>query len=234
MAKRKLARFEEMKSFPNVVQPGADTALAGNFHLMGKWKNTFFKNSNPLVLELGCGKGEYTTNLARKYPEKNFLGIDVKGARIWRGAKTCVDENILNAGFLRIRIDWILSFFGQDEVDEIWLTFPDPQAGQKKRIRKRLSSPMFLNRYKKFLKPDGIVHLKTDSDLLYQYTKQVAQVNNLQVLTDIPDVYGMNLNNDVLSIPTHYEQIFRNQGYTIKYFSFKLNTHGEIIEPETD
>ena len=167
MTKRKLERFTEMAHFRNVLQPGFDEVFGRKHPIMGKWHDTFFGNDNPIVIELGCGKGEYTVGLAKKFPEKNFIGIDIKGSRMWRGAKSAIEENLKNTGFLRTRIEFINSFFDKDEVDEIWLTFPDPQP---KKSNKRLSSCRFLNMYSNFLKQEGYIHLKTDSELLYSYT----------------------------------------------------------------
>ncbi|HPV56712.1 MAG TPA: tRNA (guanosine(46)-N7)-methyltransferase TrmB, partial [Tenuifilaceae bacterium] len=177
MAKNKLRRFAENETFENLFQPTMSDVMNGDFHLKGKWRSDYFKNSNPIVLELGCGKGEYSVGLAKMFPEKNFIGADIKGARLWRGAKTAVEEKMSNVAFIRTRIEHIASFFAPEEVDEIWVTFPDPQPREKK-SKKRLTSSRFLNHYAKFLKPNGIVHLKTDSQALHAYTKAVIEYNN--------------------------------------------------------
>src|ERR1051325_9312258 len=179
MGKMKLQRFAENQTFTNLLQPKLGYPPEG-FTLKGKWNKDFFKKDQPIVLELGCGRGEYTIGLARRFPDKNFIGIDIKGARLWRGAKTGMEENLTNVGFLRILIDQIQYFFGENEVSEIWITFPDPQP-QLSRERKRLTHPQFVNRYAGFLKPNGIIHLKTDSTSLYEYTLETiaAQKNKL-------------------------------------------------------
>ena len=219
MAKRKLARFAEMTSFTNVIQPDFSEVFHKDFHLKGKWGNVFFKNNNPLIIELGCGKGEYSIELARKFPEKNFIGVDVKGARIWRGAKTAIEEEIPNVGFLRTRIEFINSFFSNNEVDEIWLTFPDPQP---KKSKKRLSSSKFLNFYTSFLKPNGLIHLKTDNADLYSYTLLLVQYNNLTIEKYTDDLYGSNVKDDILGIKTFYEKQYLVRGMKIHYLRFRL------------
>lgn len=228
MAKRKLARFAEMESFQNVLQPDFTEVFRKDHAIKGKWRELFFKNSNPLVIELGCGKGEYTVGLAKKYSEKNFIGIDIKGARIWRGAKTALDENIKNAGFLRTRIEFIDSFFQKNEVDEIWLTFPDPQP---KKSKKRLSSGRFLNIYRNFIKHEGIVHLKTDNKELYQYTLSLARSNNLKIEAQTDDLYANTMCDEILGIRTFYEKQFLEKGLKIHYLKFRLPEKTTIIEP---
>src|SRR4030042_687760 len=166
-----------MNTFPNVIQPAFEEAFRTDYPLKGKWNREFFKNQHPLVLELGCGKGDYTLGLASLFPEINFIGVDIKGARIWKGAKTALLESIPNVGFLRIRIEFIDSFFAPGEVDEIWLTFPDPQLEKK---RKRLTAPKFLNEYRMFLKNNGVIHLKTDNKVLYNYTLDTVRYNQLE------------------------------------------------------
>jgi len=191
--------------------------------MKGKWHSHFFKNDHPVILELGCGKGEYTVGLAKRFPDKNFIGVDIKGHRMWDGAKTAFEEQIVNAGFLRTRIDFISSFFAPDEVEEIWLTFSDPQPLKP---QKRLSSPQFLARYKKFLKPGGIIHLKTDSAILYESTLEMVKENKHRILFSSDDLYGKAISEidpatrEILSIRTHYETIFMNKGKTIKYLKF--------------
>ncbi len=229
MAKKKLERFAEMETFPNVIQPSFGEVFGRDYHLKGAWNGRVFGNNNPIVLELGCGKGEYTTGLARKFPGKNFIGVDIKGSRIWRGASTALSEHLDNVFFLRTHIEMIQSFFGKDEVDEIWMTFPDPQL---KKIRKRLTSPRFLNSYAGFLKPGGMIHLKTDSRELYDYTQEVARYNNLTIICESRDLYHSGLNSDILEIRTFYEQQFIEQGLRIHYLCFALSHGKEIEEPE--
>ena len=227
MAKRKLKRFEEMKKFSNVLQPEFNEVYNKDFAFKGKWNKNFFQNDNPIIVDLGCGKGEYTIELARRFEEKNYIGIDIKGARIWKGAKQALDENIKNAAFIRTRVELINSFFDSNEIDEIWLLFPDPQPKKKK---KRLTSGKFLNLYKKILRTDGIVHLKTDSDLLYLYTLEIAKYNNLEVECFTDDLYNSNFIDDSLSIKTYYENQFLEQGSNINYLRFKLNNQSLIEE----
>lgn len=233
MGKNKLERFAEMETFPNVIQPALKEVLNQNHPLKGKWRKEVFKNDHPLVLELGCGKGEYTIGLAEKFNNKNFIGVDIKGARMWKGAKYAVENQISNAFFLRTRIEMINSFFAKDEVDEIWVTFPDPQL-KKRRAKKRLTSSGFLNNYRQFLKKDGVVHLKTDNLPLHEYTRKLVEFNNLQVLADTGDLYHSNLANDILSIKTFYEQQFLDQGLTIKYLKFCPGIDNPIIELPED
>ena len=224
--KRKLERFAEMNTFPNVIQPAFEEAFRTDYPLKGKWNREFFKNQHPLVLELGCGKGDYTLGLASLFPEINFIGVDIKGARIWKGAKTALLENIPNVGFLRIRIEFIDSFFAPGEVDEIWLTFPDPQLEKK---RKRLTSPKFLNVYRKFLKDNGIMHLKTDNKMLYNYTLKTLQYNHIEIIRNSNDLYASTIADPILSIKTFYEKQFIGQGFPIHYICFRL-PHDKNIE----
>jgi tRNA (guanine-N7-)-methyltransferase len=197
VAKKKLSRFEELKDYTHVIQPLFKEVFKQDFPLKGNWNHNFFRNNNPLVLELGCGKGEYTTGLAKHFPDKNFIGIDIKGARIWKGARQIFDEQIKNAGFLRTRIDLIESFFQENEVSEIWITFPDPQL---RKARKRLTAPLFLNRYRKFLLPRGIIHLKTDSRELYEYTLETLRYNQCEIVVHTNDLYSNFLSEDFLTI----------------------------------
>jgi tRNA (guanine-N7-)-methyltransferase len=226
MGKDKLRRFSELEGFGNVLQPTMDEVL-NNYPLKGKWKEEFFKNDHPIILELGCGKGEYTVGLARKYKNYNFIGIDIKGARIWRGAKTCLEEGITNAAFVRSKVDFVDKLFGENEIAEIWLTFSDPQ---KERPRKRLTSPLFVGRYKQILEPGGIINLKTDSTLLYEYTIEQIEENHYQCVLKNHDVYGdlvqNNPDEDIqykMSIKTFYEQKWLAQDIKIKYCQFKVN-----------
>lgn len=219
MAKQKLQRFDEMAVFSHVFQPSTEICRTDVFHLKGKWSSEYFKNDNPIVIELGCGKGEYTIGLAEKYTDKNFIGIDIKGARMWRGAKTALENKMSHVAFVRCRIDNICSIFGRDEISEIWITFPDPQPGKAK---KRLTSPKFLNYYTNFLQKDGFVNLKTDNTMLYDYTTDVINHNSLPVIKTTNDLYNSDITNEILSIKTHYESIFLKQNIPIKYLRFKL------------
>ncbi|MRR21750.1 tRNA (guanosine(46)-N7)-methyltransferase TrmB, partial [bacterium] len=207
MGKNKHARWAEMKGFDRVIEPPFEDVFRSEHELRGKWNSGWFRNNNPIILELGCGRGEYTVGLASLYPEKNIIGIDIKGARMWRGAKDAHILGLQNATFLRTRIEVTGSFFAPGEVDEIWLTFPDPQM---KRIRekKRLSGPQFLNLYRRFLKDGGIVHLKTDCRELYDYTLALIHVNGLEIISSVTDLYRQMPGDPLLSIKTHYEELF--------------------------
>lgn len=213
MGKDKLKRFAELETFTNVFQ-------LNPVH-KGNWNSNYFKINQPIVLELGCGRGEYTVSLAKYFPQHNFIGIDIKGARIWRGAKTGMEENIPNMAFLRIEIEQLEEHFGALEVDEIWITFPDPQP-QISRERKRLTSDRFLSIYKNILKPNGVVHLKTDNDGLYEYTMEKANELKLNVIRNTTDLYKEEWLDDVLSIQTTYEKIYRDKGKNINYIQFKF------------
>lgn len=221
MGKHKLARWAELGTFKNVIQPGKETGLGKNHPIRGKWNSEIFLNNHPVILELGCGKGEYTIGLSEKFPENNYIGIDIKGARMWRGAKTAHERKVQNAAFLRTRIEFINSFFAEDEVDEIWITFPDPHAG-KQNSNKRLTCPWFLNNYRDFLKNNGIIHLKTDNSDLYNYTKCLAERNNLQIIFATNDLYSDKAGDDILSIRTHYENLFLKEKMKINYLSFRI------------
>lgn len=220
--KKKLIHFAENETFGNLFQYNFEQLRHEEFSLKSHWHDKFFGNPHPIVLELGCGKGEYTVGLAKAHPLKNFIGVDIKGARLWRGLKTCRDENIVNAAFVRSRIELIEHFFGLGEVSEIWITFPDPQPRQS-RIRKRLTSPAFLNRYKMFLKSDGIIHLKTDSQLLYEYTLETIHHDGHTLLYHSEDLYAEEKNLEVKNIRTFYEQQWLQQGLSIKYVEFQLH-----------
>ena len=209
-----------MKSFSHVEEPNLQDLDQG-YHLKGKWNAKFFNNDNPLVLELGCGMGEYSVGLAEKTPEKNFLGIDIKGARMWQGANLALKKGLKNVGFLRIRIDWIEKCFAKNEVNEIWITFPDPQL-KKRRGSKRLTHPNFLNKYAKILKKDSQIHLKTDSQFLHGYTLGVV-VGQQHILEDSTnDVYNSLVKREHMEIKTHYEKIFLSKGMPITYLRFRL------------
>lgn len=221
-SKNKLRRFKENETFDNVYQPTRDTLVKGFFAIKGYWNRSVFKNSNPLVLELGCGKGEYTVALAKKYPNKNFIGIDIKGARFWRGAKTATEENIPNVAFLRTQIELIEYAFAKNEVDEIWITFPDPQI-KYKRTKHRMTNSEFLKRYKTILKPDGIVNLKTDSEFMHGYTLGLLHGEGHEVLYANHNVYKQEGSpEEVTSIQTFYESQYLEQGKPITYIRFKI------------
>tara|TARA_B110000971_G_C20015372_1_gene503662 strand:- start:188 stop:871 length:684 start_codon:yes stop_codon:yes gene_type:complete len=223
MGKDKLKRFSQMLTFENVIQPEINF-YSKDDDLKGNW-SAVFNNQNPIVLELGCGAGEYTVALAKHYPKRNFIGIDIKGARIWKGAKSAIEEDLDNVRFLRTKVDFVTKFFGENEVDEIWLTFSDPQP---KKPKKRLTSNLFIDRYLKFLKPNGIVHLKTDSDLLYNFTLEEIKSNGFELLKNITNVYkdsyedSQNLKK-VLFVKTFYEKKWIELGKTIKYLGFKIH-----------
>ncbi|HRH39205.1 MAG TPA: tRNA (guanosine(46)-N7)-methyltransferase TrmB [Flavobacteriales bacterium] len=226
MSKNKLSRFAENLTFDHVVQPTFTELVQGPFLLKGNWNRDLFKREAPLVLELGCGGGEYTVGLARLNPQRNYLGVDIKGARLWRGARTAKEEGLSNVGFLRTHVDHLLRCFGPQEVDEIWLTFSDPQIGK---ARKRLTSPLFLARYKEVLKPGGVVHLKTDSPLLYEYTLEQIAEHKLTTQEQSANVYADLVHRvspeeqAVLNIRTYYEQMWLAEGRTIHYVRFAIH-----------
>ncbi len=222
-----------MERYSHVIQPRFEDVFRKDHELKGKWKEAFFGNNNPLVLELGCGRGEYTVGMAQKFPGKNFLGIDIKGARMWKGASRAQQESIDNVGFLRTRIELIESFFGPDEVDEIWLTFPDPQL-KKRRAKKRLTGPRFLNHYRSFLKKDGLIHLKTDSRELYDYTIKLLNKNKLDIVRKTTDLYAEKGPGQNLLIRTHYEQMFLDAGKKITYICFRIDNDRTISEINAD
>lgn len=233
MGKNKLRKFAENKHFPHLFQPAFDQVFQRDFHLKGTWHTAFFSNKNPLVLELGCGKGEYTVGLARHSPSSNFIGLDIKGARLWKGASDVAKMRIPNAAFIRTRIELIESFFKQDEVSEIWITFPDPQL-KKRRKKKRLTSSFFLNRYRTFLQDGGLVHLKTDSEDLYRYTLHVLNYNQIPSVLATENLYAEKEVDIILSIRTHYEKIWMAQELPIKYISFQLPRDRHVLEPPDD
>ena len=230
MTKNKLQRFAEMKRFDNVIEPSFDEIFQKDHKYKGHWHEQVFGNDNPIVLELGCGKGEYTVNLARSFPAYNFLGIDIKGARMWKGAKAALHDGLPNAKFLRTRIDFIRSFFAEGEISEIWITFPDPQP---KKPLKRLVSTRFLSRYQHFLQDGAVVHLKTDNTEVYQYAGKVARANNLEILREIDDVHHTEDKalEKVRNIQTFYEKQFIEENKKIKYLAFKLETDKTLEEP---
>ena len=231
MGKRKLKKWAEMETFKHVFQPDFNEVFQKDFYLKGKWGKEFFRNDNPITLELGCGKGEYTVGLSRKYPARNYIGIDIKGARIWKGAKTAFNESLENVAFLRTHIEHIESFFEKNEVREIWLTFPDPQL-KKRRNKKRLTSARFLNHYSNIIAPGGMIHLKTDNEEMFDYTMEVINHNNLPLLFVTKDLYSEKDIDPVISIKTYYEQQFLDQNIPIKYLCFRLEEGKIIEEPE--
>lgn len=221
-SKNKLKRFKENETFHNVYQPSRED-LTSHFPLKGKWNEKVFKNDHPVVLELGCGKGEYTVELARRYPEKNFIGIDIKGSRFWRGAKTAVEEQLGNVAFLRTQIELITCAFAADEIDEIWITFPDPQV-KYKRTKHRLTNSEFLQRYKAVLKPDGFVNLKTDSEFMHGYTLGLLHGQGHEVLYANHNVYRNEGAPEVVTaIQTFYESQYLEQNKPITYIKFRIN-----------
>ena len=221
-SKNKLKRFRENETFNNVVQPTRNEIVDGNFKLKGKWAQDFFKNDSPVVLELGCGKGEYSVGLAEKYPEKNFLGIDIKGARFWRGAKTALEEEMPNVGFLRTQIELVDQIFADGEVDEIWITFPDPQI-KYKRTKHRLTNSEFLQKYKKILKTDGVVNLKTDSEFMHGYTLGLLHGEGHEILHANHDVYKNEYSpEEVIGIQTFYEKQYLEENKRITYIQFRI------------
>ena len=231
MGKNKLAKLAELETFTNVFQVKSGVLLGGEgFELKGKWNEQYFQNPNPIVLELGCGKGEYTVELARRFPDKNYIGVDIKGARIWSGAKDAFVNQLKNVAFIRTNIEMIFHFFAPGEVSEIWLTFPDPQM---KKTTKRLTATNFIRSYLQFLKPSGIVHLKTDSNFMFTYTCEMVKLNDFEVLSHVDDIYaGENEKNPVLGIKTYYEQQWLDRGLTIKYIAFRPAAGKVLIEPE--
>ena len=222
MPKRKMQRFAELETFGNVLQPKLNDIINSDYKYKGKWASDYFKNSHPVILELACGKGEYAIGLAEKYPEINFIGIDIKGERIWKGSKASIEKKLTNVAFLRSRIEYISQLFAKDEITEIWITFPDPQP-KKPNTKKRLTSPQFIKCYKEILKPNGIIHLKTDNAGLFDYTLETIEEGKHELLFKTNDLYGSGINNDILSIKTYYEQIFSVKGYKICYLYFRLN-----------
>lgn len=231
MGKGKLQKFSENASFGHVIEPTVKEFIATNHPLKGKWNEDFFKNQQPIVLELGCGRGEYSVGMARMFPEKNFIGVDIKGARIWKGAKLSFQDQMKNIAFLRTRIELINNFFAPGEVDEIWITFPDPQK-KKRRAKKRLTSSVFLKLYQNLLKDNGIVHLKTDSTFMYDYTVTVADFNKLGIIQKSPDLYSENWVDSLLSIKTYYEGLHIDEGTHINYICFHLKQETQLEEPE--
>jgi tRNA (guanine-N7-)-methyltransferase len=230
MSKNKLAKFADLNSFGHVIQVSYSELFQNRFFLKGNWNKDFFKNDHPIVLELGCGKGEYTTGLAKLFPDKNFIGIDIKGSRMWSGAKESLQDGLGNSGFLRTNIELLPHFFDTNEVSEIWITFPDPQM---KRTNKRLTSVRFLKEYCEILKSEGVIHLKTDSDFLYQYTLATINENRFKVQVNTNDLYASGLADEILSIRTYYEQQWLDRGKKIKYLRY-LPHGNHLKEPEVE
>lgn len=224
MGKQKLIRFAEIATLPNVFEQVQRSPIVPEFKLKGNWHGQYFKNNNPIVLEVGCGKGEYTVGLAKQYVNKNFIGMDLKGNRIWVGAKQLLANKLNNGGFLRCRIENIESCFAKNEVSEIWITFADPQP-QKARENKRLTAPRFLAHYANILKPGGIIHLKTDSTLLYEYTLEIIHAQKHKLILHTNDLYKNtppDIEPALLGIQTHYEKLFTAKGFSINYVQFQL------------
>lgn len=229
MGKNKLKKFAEMATFKCVVEAPRQSLEADGFALKGKWNTDFFAQAAPITLELGCGKGEYTVGLARSESGRNFIGVDIKGARMWKGASEAEHEGIGNAGFLRTQIELIDLFFAPGEISEIWITFPDPQM---KKVNKRLTSTRFLKLYRKIMNPSGIVNLKTDSPFLYEYTLRMARENGLEILENTADLYAEGGADEATAIKTHYEKQWLSRGKKIKLLRFRLGECG-LTEPDT-
>ena len=231
MGKNKQKKFADMDTFRCALQYPREVLLSEGFPYYGKWNGGFFSHEGPLTLELGCGKGEYTVALAKANPDRNYVGVDIKGARMWSGARTVEEEQIPNAAFLRAEIENIDKFFAPGEVDEIWITFPDPQM---QKTRKRLTSTRFLEMYGHFLKPGGVINLKTDSPFLYEYTKRLAELNGFEILTITDDLYGSGMADPVSSIKTYYESQWLSRGKKIKLISMRPGSLKDLKEPVAD
>jgi tRNA (guanine-N7-)-methyltransferase len=231
MGKGKLEKFADMREYPHVFEYPYSVAEDVPCDMRGQWGCRFFGNDNPIVLELGCGRGEYTVGLARLYPDKNFIGVDIKGARMWSGATDALREGLKNVAFLRTNIEIIDRFFAPDEVSEIWLTFSDPQM---KKATKRLTSTYFMNRYRRFLVDGGLIHLKTDSNFMFTYTRYMVERNALPVDFQTEDLYHSGLVDDILGIRTYYEQQWLDRGLNIRYMKFHLPQAGELVEPDVE
>ena len=255
MGKNKLKKFAEMAQMQCVFQCGARDILPNPrdprgadvpsdnpaLAMKGEWRNRFFHNDHPLLLELGCGHGDYTVGLARVYPDTNYIGVDIKGARMWQGAKQATAEGLTNVAFLRTNIELLPNFFASDEVDGLWITFPDPQM---KKATKRLTSTYFMERYRQLLRDNATIHLKTDSPFLYTYTREMIRLNNLPLLCDTADLYGNQQSaisnqqsaifEDARRLQTHYEHQWLDRGLTIKYLVWQLPKQGTLVEPDIE
>jgi tRNA (guanine-N7-)-methyltransferase len=231
VGKNKLRKFEEMNLYPHVFQYPFSVLQEKKFEGKGKWNELFFKNNRPIVIELGCGKGEYTVGLAKLYPEKNFIGIDIKGARMWSGAQQSFLDNMKNVAFLRTHIELITHFFAPGEVSEIWITFPDPQMAK---VNKRMTSTRFMQLYSRILTENGLIHLKTDSSFMYTYTSEMIKANRFPVLVETNDLYNSDRTDEILSIQTFYEQQWLSRGLSIKYIRFVCEARAAYIEPEIE
>lgn len=231
MGKNKLAKFANMETYPHVFQYPFAILKEKGFEMKGRWNELFFKNNNPIILELGCGKGEYTVGLGKLYPENNFIGIDIKGARMWAGAKQSLEEGMNNVAFLRTHIELIHHFFGEGEISEIWITFPDPQMNK---VNRRMTSTRFMKLYGQVLKPNGVIHLKSDSNFMFTYTSEMVELNKLNILFKTDDLYHSDLVDDVLTIKTFYEQQWIARGLNIKYLKFTHSNKNEWLEPEVE
>ncbi|MDR2147301.1 MAG: tRNA (guanosine(46)-N7)-methyltransferase TrmB [Tannerella sp.] len=232
MGKNKLQKFDDLKSFSHVFQyPFARLQVEKSFPLKGLWNRQFFGNDNPIILELGCGRGEYTVGLAKFFPEKNFIGVDVKGARMWTGAKESLELGMKNVAFLRTDIELIANFFDKGEVSEIWLTFPDPQM---KKVNKRLTGTRFISLYNQILADNGVIHLKTDSNFMFTYTKEMIRANRFPLAVCTDDLYHSGVTDKILSIQTYYEQQWLDRGLNIKYIQFICEPREKLIEPDIE
>lgn len=235
MGKGKLAKFAEMAQNPLVVECPMAAVMQEEFPLQGRWQEDFFHNENPIVLELGCGRGEYTVGLGRQKPAVNFIGVDIKGARMWTGAKEALQGGMKNVGFLRTNIEFIHRFFAPNEVSEIWLTFSDPQM---KKVTKRLTSTYFLERYRQFMIDGGLIHLKTDSNFLFTYTEEMLKINSIEAVVSTRNLYQVSHRGDLevaaSSIQTYYEGMWRARGIDIKYLCFRLPQGVPLVEPEVE
>ena len=231
MGKGKLAKFADMREYPHVFEYPYSVVDDVPFDMKGQWGERFFKNDRPIVLELGCGRGEYTVGLGRLFPEKNFIGVDIKGARMWTGATESLQAGMTNVAFLRTQIEIIDRFFAEGEISEIWLTFSDPQM---KKATKRLTSTYFMERYRRFLTDRGLVHLKTDSNFMFTYTKYMIEHNHLPVEVMTEDLYHSGMADEILSIRTYYEQQWLDRGLDIKYIRFRLPHKGMLAEPDVE